>query len=579
MITNALNLAAVSMQAQQKAMDVVANNMSNVNTPGYSRQTSQMTALSTDQQGGLNFGRGVQLSSISRTVDPIINQAMLKNGGQQGYWQNLETGLTGVESLFGSLQNTGLSAAIDDFFSAMQQMANAPGDSAQKINVRSKSEALALRLSDMHQQITTAQTQADTKINQDITSANTLLDTIGALNTQISKVESGSQGVIGAANDLRDQRDQAIRDVSRLIPVQQVQVNHGGVLLQSMGGDLLVQGQTVNHLGRSTTLATSGFSDVVISGTQQVVSGLSQSGTIGGSIALRDNRLGGYLTSLDSIAVNLAFGINQANASGVGSVQASQVTSGLGVVNQALPVTDVAQNNPFAAQMAVPGSFTMHVYDASGAPLLPTSQATIAVTATSTMATIAADISATVPGVTASVDTAGRLVMNAGANKMGFANDTSNFLAAYQVNHLFQGTGAANLQVSEAVVADAGLISTGKIDSATSLINAGDNQAALSMMRLQNSAVSFDGTNAVSLSERTSTLSATYGNDVALAKQQNSFYTAEGSSLAQQRQALSGVNVDEELVSMIKYQRAYEASAKVIQTSNQMLTTLMGLIR
>ncbi|MDQ6973642.1 MAG: flagellar basal body rod C-terminal domain-containing protein, partial [Mariprofundaceae bacterium] len=177
------------------------------------------------------------------------------------------------------------------------------------------------------------------------------------------------------------------------------------------------------------------------------------------------------------------------------------------------------------------------------------------------------------------VDVGGHLVMNAGVNKLGFANDTSNFLGAYQINTIFQGTNAATMQVSAAVQADAGLIATGKIDAVTSAIQKGDNQAALQMMNLQNTAVSFDGSNRASLSERTSTLSTLYGNDTALATQQTSFYTAEGSALLQQRQALSGVNVDEELVNMIKYQRSYEASAKVIQTSSQMLSTLMGLIR
>ncbi|MDQ6953695.1 MAG: flagellar hook-associated protein FlgK [Mariprofundaceae bacterium] len=579
MISSALNLAAGSLKIQQKAMDVVANNMANVNTPGYSRQSSQMSSAIPIQQGGLNFGRGVQLSNISRTVDPIINQAMLKNNGQQGYWQNLQTGLSSIETTFGSLQSTGLSAAIDDFFAATQQMANAPQDVAQKINVSSKSVALATRLSDMSRQLTSAQTQSDAKITQDITSVNNLLDQVGALNTQILKTEGASQGVLGAANDLRDQRDQAIRDISKFMPIQQVKVNNGGVLLQSMGGDLLVQDNVVNHLGRSTTLAANGFQDVVIVNTQQTVTGITQSGTIGGSIALRDDRLGGYLTKLDSIAVNLAFGINQANASGVGSTQASLVTSGQGALNQALPVNDVAQKNPFSAQMIVPGSFTIHAYDSAGAPLTPLSQVTIPVTATSTMASIATAISGSGLGVTASVDVGGRLVMNAGVNKMGFANDTSNFLAAYQINNIFQGTNAASLQVSAAVQADAGLIATGKIDPTTSFIQTGDNQAALQMMRLQNAAVSFDGSNSVSLSARTSTLSTIYGNDVALATQQTSFHTAEASSLMQQRQALSGVNVDEELVNMIKYQRSYEASAKIIQTSNQMLSTLMGLIR
>jgi len=579
MISNALNLAAGSLRAQQKAMDVVANNMANVNTPGYSRQTSQISGISPDQQGGLIFGRGVQLTHISRAVDPIINHAMLKNNGQQAYWNNLQTGLTSIQSTFGSLQNTGLSASIDNFFAAMQQMANAPQDSAQHINVQSKSVALATRLSDMSQQITSAQTQSDAKITQDMTSVNGLLDKVASLNAQIAKAESASAGGVAAANDLRDQRDQTVRDIAKYMPVQQVQVNNGGVLLQSMGGDLLVQGSTVNHLGRSASLAANGFQDVVMAGTQQTVTGIKQSGSIGGSITLRDDRLGGYLSQLNSIAVNLAFGVNQANASGVGSSQASSLSSGQGVLNQALPVNDVAQKNPFSAQMTVPGSFIMHVYDSVGKPLTPTSQATISITATSTMANIATSISASGLGVTASVDASGHLLMNAGTNKIGFAHDTSNFLAAYQINNIFQGTNAASMQVSAAVQADAGLIATGKIDATTSAIQAGDNQAALQMMRLQNASVSFDGSTSVSLSARTSTLSTVYGNDVALATQQNSFHAAEASSLTQQRQALSGVNVDEELVSMIKYQRSYEASAKVIQTSSTMLSTLMGLIQ
>ncbi len=580
MISNALNLASGSLRAQQKAMDVVANNMANVNTPGYSKQVANMSPLAPDQQGGLTFGRGVQVGNISRTVDPIINQAMLKNGGQQAYWQNIETGLTSLEATFGSLQNTGLSAAMDAFFSGMQQMANAPQDIAQKINVRSKAVSLVSQISNMSQQLNTAQTQTDGKITQDMTAVNTLLDKVAGLNTQISNIEHGSPQGSGVANDLRDQRAQTVRDIAKYMPVQQVQVNQGGVLLQSQGGDLLVQGSTVNHLARSTAVASNGFQDVVIAGTQQAVVGINQSGSMGGEITLRDQRLGGYITSLDSIAVNVMFGVNQANASGVGSSLATSVTSSQAVLDTASPVNSTVQKNPFAAQMVVPGQFDVHVYDNTGAPLAPTSKITVAVTSTSTMSSIAASISANALGVTASVDATGHLNINAGTtNQIGFANDTSNFLASYQINSLFQGSSAADMQVSTAVQADAGLIATGKIDAATSVIQAGDNQAALQMLQLQNAAVSFDGSSSASLNTRVAVMSTTYGNDVALAQQQNSFYTAEGSSLLQQRQSLSGVNVDEELVSMMKYQRSYEASAKIIQTSNQMLSTLMGLIR
>jgi len=578
-IFSALNVAASSLKTQQKAIDVVSHNIANVNTPGYSRQKAELGTLSPEQQGAFDFGRGVGLSSISRSVDQVVNQALLKNGPQQNYWQELKTGLNSIENVFGSLQSTGLSAAMDDFFFAAQQMANAPADMAQKINMRTKSTALAIQMSGMSNQLHAVQQTADANINQNLVSANNLLTTIGSLNVQIRQHEGTSQGLIGAANDLRDQRDQAVRDLSAFMPIQDVRTAGGGVLLQTVSGNLLVQDGEVRQLARGAVGANGSFQSIVIAGTNTAVSGLDKGGKIGGSIALRDDRVAGYIKDLDNIAVNLSFAINQANASGVGSSRVSQVQSGLGVVNSALPVSDAAQNNPFAAQIKN-GSFTVHVFDAAGVPLTPASKATITVTAgASTMASIATDISANVPGVTASVDISGKLLMNAGANTVGFSDDSSNFLAAYQVNSLFQGTSAASLKVSDAVQADAGMISTGQIDLLTSGINVGDNRTALLMVDLQNKPASLDGTTAVTLSARTSLLSTKYGNDVALASQQQSFFQAEASSLNQQRQAFSGVNVDEELVSMIKFQRAYEASAKVIQTTNQMLDSLMGLIR
>jgi len=579
MIFSALNVAASSLKTQQKAIDVVSHNIANVNTPGYSRQKAELGALSPEQLGAFDFGRGVGLDSISRSVDQVVNQALLSNGPQQNYWQELKTGLTSIENVFGSLQSTGLSAAMDDFFFATQQMANAPEDAAQKFNMRTKSTALTTQISSMSNQLQAVQQAADANINQHLVSANNLLTTIGSLNVQIRQHEGTSQGLIGAANDLRDQRDQAVRDLSAFMPIQDVRTADGGVLLQTASGNLLVQDGEVRQLARGAAGANGNFKSIVIAGTNTAVSGLDKGGKIGGSIALRDDRVGGYIKDLDNIAVNLSFAINQANASGVGSSRVSQIQSGLGVANSALSVSDAAQNNPFAGQIQN-GSFTVHVFDAAGVPLTPVSKASINITAgVSSMASIAADINANVPGVTASVDISGKLLMNAGANTVGFSDDSSNFLAAYQVNSLFQGTSAASLKVSDAVQADAGLISTGQIDLTTSGINMGDNRAALLMVDLQNKPASLDGATAVTLSGRTSLLSTKYGNDVALANQQQSFFQAEASSLNQQRQAFSGVNVDEELVSMIKFQRAYEASAKVIQTTNQMLDSLMGLIR
>ena len=156
-----LNIAASSLRAQQKAIDVLSHNMANVNTPGYSRQSPNIVTASPVSIGNLNLGRGVNLTDIQRSVDPLINNAMRENASQAQFWNTVSTGLTTVESTFGSLDNTGLSAAVNDYFLSWQQLSNNPQDVAQKNNVLNKSVALTTQLNQMYTQLSNAQQSLD----------------------------------------------------------------------------------------------------------------------------------------------------------------------------------------------------------------------------------------------------------------------------------------------------------------------------------------------------------------------------------------------------------------------------------
>lgn len=571
----ALNVAASSLRTQQKAIDVVSNNIANVNTPGYSRQTPNIVSAAPENIGGLDFGRGINLQSISRSVDPLISQAQGENTSQLEFWNQVTSGLATIENNFGSLDNTGLAASVNDFFLSWQQLSNNPQDTAQKYNVRSKSETMIIQLNTMQSQISDGQVKLDQSIDQQLANANVNIDAIAALTQQITAHEAGKQGRTAIANDLRDQRDQAVRNLASIIPIQEVNTQDGSILIQSKGGDLLVQDGIARHLERGSSSA--GFQGIVIAGANQQVQGLDQGGSLGGTLKLRDEYYQGYIDSLDSFASNLAFATNQIQSSASSPTRLSQVQSEQGAANPALALNDATQNVPFANKVQA-GSFNIHIYNAAGEPLLPTSQTTINLGAGTTMNDIAASLNAVV-GISASVDNVGRLNIDAGANTMAFADDTSNFLAAYEINSFFHGSTAGNITLSQQVQSDVTTIGTGYIDPATSVLQLGDNRAAVSIMGLQDAALSVDGSTAASLHERISSLSSRYGLDVGLANQQKSYREAEASSLSQQREAISGVNVDEELIAMLKFQRAYEASAKIISTNNQMLDSLMGILR
>jgi len=573
MITGALNTAASSIKAQQQAIDVISHNIANVNTPGYSRQTATLATATPDTQGAFHFGRGVQLQNIQRAVDPFLTRSLNTNSNQLAYSQTLEQGLNGVESVFGSLGTPGLSSSLDDFFQAYQLLANNPQDAAQRNNVRARGIDIATHLNTMRSQLVSAQNSADQGITDRITQVNQQLDQIASLNKQIAGQE-GSTG--NPANDLRDQRNMAVRKLSTLMPIQTVNESNHAFMVQTTGGDLLVQDGTTRHLARGGTAGGS-FSGVVMASSNIAVSGIDSGGEIGALITLRDNRLGSYITQLDSLAANLSFGLNQLHSTGAGLTLPASITSEQATNAPASAVDAAGQNIPFASQI-VSGSFKVHVYDSTGTPLAA-GGTTISITKGSTTVNQVVAALNAVTGISASLDASGHIVMNAGSGSIGLSGDTSNFLAAYEIGNFFHGNSAANIAISTSVKADANHIAAGAIDATSSLNNPGGNSIALKIIDFQNTALGIDGSTKASVLDRTSNLDVNYATHVQSASQGRVFRDAEAQSLHAQRQALAGVSTDQELINMIKFQRAYEASAKVIQTSNQMLDSLLGLIR
>ena len=124
MISDALNIAANALAAQQQAIDVISQNVSNVNTPGYSRQTPEMAALSPTVINGLSIGNGATVDNIQRAANPILNQAIAGNDSQVAYWQAMQQGLSGLNAAFGSIGGTTLSSSLDSFFQAFPTLAN-----------------------------------------------------------------------------------------------------------------------------------------------------------------------------------------------------------------------------------------------------------------------------------------------------------------------------------------------------------------------------------------------------------------------------------------------------------------------
>ncbi len=579
MISDALNIAANALAAQQQAIDVVSQNVSNVNTPGYSRQTPEMAALSPTVINGLSIGNGATVDNIQRAANPILNQAIASNDSQVAYWQSMQQGLSGLNAAFGSIGGTTLSSSLDSFFQSFQTLANNPQNTASQQAVVTSAQSLSTQITGMDQQLVNQQSANFQQIPAMLSSVNSLLDKIASLNANISNQYATSTS---PPSTLLDQRDAAINQLSKLIPVQQVSsttASSGGIMLQTPSGDMLVSGDTAKHLALGAGSTATNI-NVVYQGTTTPLTGLDQGGQVGGTVAL-NGKIGGYLTQLNSLAANLAFSVNQLQASGTGSSAVSSYTAGQAATAPAGASTAVNldSNVAFASHINT-GSFKIYVLDASGNPV-NAGGSTINITAgTTTLANIASQINtAGVAGLSASIAN-GKLTINGGStNHVVFGADSSNFLAAYEVNGFFHGSTAANLSVASAVQADPGRVATTAIDPTTSTVPAGGNGVAQAIFALSQSAVSIDGSTAASFSTRAASLAGGFGQDASGAQQQLSAQQAVGTSLSNQWQSISGVNLDQQMVSMLQFQQAYQASAKLISTSSTMLNSLMGVIR
>ncbi len=177
------------------------------------------------------------------------------------------------------------------------------------------------------------------------------------------------------------------------------------------------------------------------------------------------------------------------------------------------------------------------------------------------------------------VDNKLRITANSGY-QVGFGTDTAGLTAALGINTYFKGTDAGSIALNEEVAADASRIAAGHINGAGE-INPGDNSIALEIAALRDKNVtvtdSFESSSNQTMGEYHSTLVATVGADTANAEFSYLYNKALTDDLFQRQEQLAGVNLDEEMSNLIKYQHSYRAAAKLITTADQMLQTLLGL--
>jgi flagellar hook-associated protein 1 FlgK len=301
-----MGIATGALAAEQGALTDTANNVANVNTPGYSRKEPQFAETPPVVLGPLTFGSGVSLESTAAVRDPVLQLRIQQQTGEQGQLDALLNGMQQVEAQF-SNQGSDIESQLSALFSSIAQLSTDPSKMSLRQAVLTAAGNLTSTFNNTGNNLLAQQSNLNLSVTQAVEQINTLTSQIASVNSQIASLQNLHQD----ASAFIDQRDQLITHLSALIDVSQIQTE-SGITLTTSDGTALVAGN--QSFALTTEPDVSGLEHIFAQGTD-ITGGIS-SGQLGGLLSVRDQKIPSVLSSLDTLAANLAAAFNAANASG-----------------------------------------------------------------------------------------------------------------------------------------------------------------------------------------------------------------------------------------------------------------------
>jgi len=550
-IFSVLNTAKLGLQTNQLAIEVVGHNIANVQTEGFSRQEVILEANRPRQVGLAFLGTGVRATNITRDFDQFLFNQILGESSTLGNFDIRNTFFQRLETILNESGGVGLNNALSEFFTAFDDLASNPTNLAARTAVLSTAGTLATVFNRLGTALFQQRLNLDNAVTAEVTEINGMLNEIAELNRSILKIENGNV----AANDLRDQRDLLIKQLSEKVDVQLIDTNDSNTTLTLSGGTPLVLGTTVFQLSTGANPDNRGFKDILVDdgmgGTINVTNQILD-GELRGLLDMRDVETQGLIDQLDRLAAGLMEQVNGVHLQGIGldgssgnlffqtltptvTISSQNVGTAVVTATNASPSTVIVDK--FQIRSTGGGNFDLFN--------LTTNQL---VGSFSSPVTIANGLAVTI---------------SLGA----VAGDTFDISISEDA--------AVNMALASTVLNDLDKIAAG-------LSGPGDGQNALNISNLQNSLVFSAG--AFTPGAGSSTFddffnSIISGLGVGSRSSQTILKQQEGIMLQlnTQRESISGVSLDEEMINLIKFQQAYAASARMVTVIEEMFDVLQRM--
>lgn len=562
---DAFGIGVSALNSLQTAIRTTGQNIANVNTDGYSRQSVDFATREPDRSGGFFVGSGVTITSIERAYDEFLTRDVQFRTATSSLYANLAESAGRVDELFAD-PATGIGPAISDLFSAMEAVANSPTTLPERQVLISQAGTLAERFEYFDNRLSDFQDDLNIKITSAVSEVNQFAEAIAQLNDQIA-LQTASSG--GAAGDILDQRDEAIRLLSEQIKTTVQQQDDGALNIFIGDGQPLVIGSQASTLTAINDTLRPNRLNITLttaSGQTSDITNFLSGGSIGASLQAYEDVIEQARRDIGVLAAGLTITFNEVHSQGY------DLNDNTGVnffaPESADPVFFASPNNTGVTSLNSPGvNMTAVIYDVDPALSGDVSQLTgdsyrlqyIAGDLTVTNLTTeeptvftgidgGGDFSQVVDGVRISIDAATIASMNDG--------DT----------FLLEPT-RTSAEKFDVAITDATQVAV-----AQALGSPGDNRNVLALIDLQNSPTLLgEATYFDFYTNTTSRVAVQTRRANSLAETESSLL----SSATARQSNLNGVNLEEEAANLIRFQQAYQAAAQIISTARDVFETLL----
>ena len=315
-MTDMVGIASNAVAAYQRALSTVSNNIANVSTEGYSRQTLALQANPVTKVGSLYMGTGVMVDRVQRQYDAFAEANLRNSNSDLASQEPMVSYANRVVDIMGG-QTMGLTSALDQFFATARNLSADPASSVARSSFVRDAQGLASRLGELSGQLDLVQNETAQAVTSNVNQMNSIIKQLAEVNGQLTANRTAN----AQPSALLDQRDQLLKDLSGFAHVNTSFTENGTVQVSlgpTINKDVVVDGQKAYIIGADFNAASPEKASLVLDpyGKPSPLSGIS-SGSLAGLMTFREQVLGSTRTALDTLASTLVREINAVHQQGV----------------------------------------------------------------------------------------------------------------------------------------------------------------------------------------------------------------------------------------------------------------------